>query len=57
VGHPALKEVLEAGHAFKGLASDVQHRRRTGAAIKLRLKAGEREIIKDDEEGKWFNRG
>lgn len=29
VGHPALKEVLEAGHAFEGLAGDVQHRRIT----------------------------
>jgi hypothetical protein len=46
-----LKEVLKAGHAFKGLASDVQHRRRTGAASRLR-RQGKREIIKEDGGGK-----
>ena len=29
VGHPALKEVLEAGHAFKSSTSDVQHKSRS----------------------------
>lgn len=32
VGHPALKEVLEAGHAFESLASDVQHRRKPSSS-------------------------
>lgn len=32
MGHPALEEVLEAGHAFESLAGDVQHRRQLSSS-------------------------
>lgn len=38
-----MKKVLKARHAFKSLAGDVQHRRRTGAASRLQVRAGKRD--------------
>jgi hypothetical protein len=55
VAHPALEDILEAGHTVEGLASDVKHRRRwmllaTAARSKARAIGVKRTLGERDEE-------